>query len=490
MRLREAGATREALYEAISAKGSAEQLGRLGELRSEWSRAGGAGWQQSFLDAGKERLEMALRAAESPGGAAEDENRGDIEIEGHHTLQQSFYKGAGKFRLRARAFMMTYNSLAFVLSPRQWDDFLVFVKGRAEKYNATYWSCTCEVSTHAQNPGRIHYHAYFSWHGRSSGIDHSTTNEWVYAGVRPRVDANTENRGPSEWLRATRHGHFYVWVWKSGTVYAETNYAPWEGLWAPEAWWVVSLWRMHKLDHDTYRQLSAKLRDGHDRRMACLEAVVATETRHAYKAEQSAALAAIQARAKPMKPLCPAIESWMMHFGEVDDRYKFLVLHGPSRTGKSRLARSLFGAEKTLVVDVMNAHEPNLHSYRRGVHRAVLLDEMQGPDFIIRTKKLLQMHIDGAELGKSPTMQYAYHVFVWRTPIIITTNHWTLEGLDAADREWVEANCVAVEISEPVWEVTPSAEAAAPGEASTPRNVGKRPASSLTPGSSPQLKRA
>ncbi|CAK0822280.1 unnamed protein product, partial [Prorocentrum cordatum] len=442
---------------AISAKGSSEQLGRLGELRSERSTDGGAGRQQSFLDARKERLEMTSRAAESPGGAAEDANHGDIEIEGHHTLQHSCYKGAGKFRLRARAFTMTRNSLALVLPPRRRGDFLVFVKGRAETYN---------------NPGRIHHRAYFSWHGRSSGIDHSTTNEWVYAGARPRVDANTENRGPSEWLRATRRGHFYAWAWKSGTVYAETKYAPWEGLWAPEAWREASLWRMHKLDHDAYRQLSAKLRDGHDRRMACLEAVVATVTGHACKAEQSAALAAIQARAKPMKPLCAAVESWMMHLGEVDDWYKSLVLHGPSRTGKSRLARSLFGAEKTLVVDAMNAHEPNLHAHRRGAHRAALLDEMQGPDFITRTKKLLQMHIDGAELGKSPTMQRAYHVFVWRTPIVSKTNHCALEGLNAAGREWAEANCVAVEISEPVWEVTPSAEAAAQGEASAPRNVG------------------
>eukprot|EP00959_Pyramimonas_sp_CCMP1952_P060090 1255535-Pyramimonas_sp.AAC.1 len=63
-----------------------------------------------------------------------------------------------------------------------------------------------------------------------------------------------------------------------------------------------------------------------------------------------------------MTPFCTTTESWMMHFGKIDDTYKFLVLHGPSRAGISRLARSLFGAEQTLVVDVMNARESNLHS--------------------------------------------------------------------------------------------------------------------------------
>ncbi|CAK0863324.1 unnamed protein product, partial [Prorocentrum cordatum] len=43
----------------------------------------------------------------------------------------------------------------------------------------------------------------------SSGVDHSATNERVYAGVRPRVDASFESRDPSDWLRATKRGHFY-----------------------------------------------------------------------------------------------------------------------------------------------------------------------------------------------------------------------------------------------------------------------------------------
>eukprot|EP00959_Pyramimonas_sp_CCMP1952_P135764 2840299-Pyramimonas_sp.AAC.1 len=36
-----------------------------------------------------------------------------------------------------------------------------------------------------------------------------------------------------------------------------------------------------------------------------------------------------------------------MHFGVVDNRYKFLVLHVPFRAGKSRLARPLFCAGQT-----------------------------------------------------------------------------------------------------------------------------------------------
>ena len=91
----------------------------------------------------------------------------------------------------------------------------------------------------------------------------------------------------------------------------------------------------------------------------------------------------ILAKALPFKSLQPEIERWMMDYGEIHERYRMLVLYGPSRTGKSRLARSLFGAEGTLVVDVQHAEHPDLRSFRRHEHRAVLLDEVADPSFIV-----------------------------------------------------------------------------------------------------------
>ena len=133
-------------------------------------------------------------------------------------------------------------------------------------------------------------------------------------------------------------------------------------------------------------------------------------------------------------------------------RYKMLVLYGPSRTGKTRLARSLFGDDRTLVVDVQHAEHPDLRAYRRHTHKAVLLDEVQGPSFIVNNKKLLQAHVDGAILGQSATQLYTYEVFLWRTPIMISTNNWCLDDLTDEEREWVHANCVVVHITEEVFE--------------------------------------
>ena len=130
-----------------------------------------------------------------------------------------------------------------------------------------------------------------------------------------------------------------------------------------------------------------------------------------------------------------------MQYEELLERYKVLVLFGPSCTGKSRLARALFGDSRALVVDVQHAAHPDLRAYRRGAHRAILLDEMFSPGFIVRNRKLLQAHVDGAILGQSATQLYTYKVFLWRTPIMITTINWDFAAFSDADKNCRECCC-------------------------------------------------
>ena len=114
-------------------------------------------------------------------------------------------------------------------------------------------------------------------------------------------------------------------------------------------------------------------------------------------------------------------------------------------------ARSLFGMEDTLVVDVQHAAHPDLRGYRRHQHKAILLDEIASPKFIVANKKVLQAHVDGALLGQSATQLFTYEVFLWRTPIILTTNNWKLDCLADDEMDWVRASCVAVYVGEPVY---------------------------------------
>ena len=142
---------------------------------------------------------------------------------------------------------------------------------------------------------------------------------------------------------------------------------------------------------------------------------------------------------------------WKLQYGSALERYQMLVLHGPSRTGKSRLARSLFGEMETLVADVQHAVHPDLHGFDRKKHKAILLDEVSSPQFIVQNKKLLQAHVGGAIFGQSATQLYTYEVFLWRIPIMLTTNVWDYASYAEPDKNWIESNCVAVHIAQPVW---------------------------------------
>ena len=452
-----------------------ESRDQLLAAKNSWVENGGAG----------EFPEAPLPGDE---GAADPEDThvtSEI-VDNHRVLQQTFYPAPAKkaFRLHSKAFLLTFNSIAFTASIELWGEFTAWIKERVSKYKANYWSAAMEKSSHAETHGRVHVHVYFSWQtAGSNGVDHSTTDAWVFRSCRPRVDVNSETRGPYFWLKACQHGHFYCSVFKEGALYTDTNYPPWQGQWVPEAAWVVSLWKQHKLGHDAFLRLSAKLRDGHDRRKAAVAAVRESESAFEFDAERAWARQQILAKARPFKPLPWGIENWKMGYEEVEERYRMLVLYGPSQTGKSRLARSLFGTERTLVVDVQHAEHPDMHAYRRHSHLAVLLDEVADPSFIVNNKKLLQAHVDGAILGQSATQKFTYEVFLWRTPIILTTNNWNLSHLCAEDLDWIHANCVAVHVPEPVYQ---SSNALPAPRAPSQR---RRPVGAMTPQPSPEHKR-
>ncbi|CAK0800003.1 unnamed protein product [Prorocentrum cordatum] len=325
-----------------------------------------------------------------------------------------------------------------------------------------------ERSLHSRNVGRAHSHARISWQKPGAkSIDHATTDSWAFKNTRPRVDVNSEMRGPRRWLEATQRGHVYCSVHKEGAVYTDTNYPPRQGLWAPEPGWVVSLYKQHKLGHDAHLRLSAKLRGGHDRRMASVGAAEKSEAALAFEAERAWAREQVKLKALAFKPLPPEIELWKMSYGGVEERYEMLVLHGPSRTGKSRLARALFGADRTMVVDVQRADHPDMHGHERHRHLAVLVDEA---------------HVDGAILGQSATQLHTHEVFLWRTPITITTNNWDLSTLTVAEIDWIASNCVSVYIGKPV-----CAAAKAPPCDRSPSQ--RRPVAERTPPASPWQKR-
>ncbi len=58
-------------------------------------------------------------------------------------------------------------------------------------------------------------------------------------------------------------GHCYCWAFKAGTLKDKTSsHEPWAD-YPVKGSWIDDLWTKHKLDHDTYLDYAARVRDGY-----------------------------------------------------------------------------------------------------------------------------------------------------------------------------------------------------------------------------------
>ena len=155
---------------------------------------------------------------------------------------------------------------------------------------------------------------------------------------------------------------------------------------------------------------------------------------------------------KPFKSY-PVIDEWRLQYDNNWRRYKFLCLWGPSRTGKTSLALSLWGEPSTFYVDCTGGKEPDLRDYDCVKHKAVIFDEIP-LKVVLHHKRLMQAPHVPVPLGTSSTHMYTYRVWLAKTAIILTTNKFESEmgKLDEEDREWMISNCVQCNITESVWQ--------------------------------------
>ena len=146
------------------------------------------------------------------------------------------------------------------------------------------------------------------------------------------------------------------------------------------------------------------------------------------------------------------VESLVADLEVPRERRKFLVLDGPSRTGKTQFLLSLFGREATLEVNAADEESPALQTFDYKKHRCVLLDEAP-PSMVLRNRKVFQCPNAMVTLGQSKTGCHSYSIYLNETLLAIASNDWqeSVEKLSRASRDWIEANQVYVKVTRPLW---------------------------------------
>ena len=153
----------------------------------------------------------------------------------------------------------------------------------------------------------------------------------------------------------------------------------------------------------------------------------------------------VKGEQKPFRKIDIFEKEFAPQFEDYLSRYKFFVMEGRSRTGKSSWAFWLKGdPSKVFYVNCANCREPDLRKFNWLKHKIILLDEAS-PEMVIKQKLLMQCPPCLVKLGQSSTNCHAYDVFVSGIMMIICSNTWEedVESMKKkGDRDWILENQV------------------------------------------------
>ncbi|CAJ1346149.1 unnamed protein product, partial [Effrenium voratum] len=324
---------------------------------------------------------LPTRAAQNAGGGAAREAGEDARR---------------NFRLRATGCMFTYNSADF--QRIVWPEFLAWL---GTLNFLLRWTATMEQSLRSSVEGRLHLHVFTEF---QQAIDWTSLRSVLFRGVTPHASPCTA-RGPNV-RDALNRGHFYVFANKQGTL----------------------------------GPLECKIRVGFSGRQRQVASVKAHECAAALQQKQQEIAGRLALLQRPFRSdVLAALGPWASQYAELKMRYKFLVLRGGSQTGKSTLAKSLgdtFGWKPPYVQTVQSAPAPDLKEFEREEHGYILFDNVNHMNFVLNEQALFQANNDLHTLGSSRTGIYAYSVWLFRTPLVVTVDlsaEWNSSELWLAD---------------------------------------------------------
>lgn len=244
-------------------------------------------------------------------------------------------------------------------------------------------------------------------------------------------------------------GAFYVSISKIGSVATKATIEPWTGYPVKDQW-VTSLYQAEKISVQVAEQAYYRCVVRAEQNVKQLQFAEAGRQRLRLEQLREANARMVQTSLRTWKVL-PEVTAWQQQFREHGCRFRFLVLHGRSRTGKTMFAMGLVGVGRSLHCDCTSGI-PDMREFSYERHQLVVLDEIS-PAACISLKRLLQATNELCVLGVSPTLQHAYRVYCYRTMFVVCTNCWEsgMKELGKDDQEWLTANSIAILVDEPLW---------------------------------------
>ena len=245
----------------------------------------------------------------------------------------------------------------------------------------------------------------------------------------------------------------YCSIHKIGTVDLGYNAEPFHDYHVnPE--WITNILQAGKVTVAVARELYLRGAKNVVHHLQNLERVEAEQRNLTLRARASHITAVRAAQITKFKEVPLVTQYWLPQFQHIKPRYAFLVLQGPSGTGKTSFAKHITGsASEVLEVNCSACPEPDLRNFDPEQHRGILFDEAS-PSMVLSQRRLFQAPPCWIDLGCSTTNCHKYQVWVSGMMLMVTSNSWTQQVRElkhAGDRQWLDANSLVVNVHEPLW---------------------------------------
>ena len=212
---------------------------------------------------------------------------------------------------------------------------------------------------------------------------------------------------------------------------------------------ILSQWRARKLSHEQCVQDLQLARDSFSVRLIELvRNIQRMETEEIQHHRQQAILAELEAGLGACRDHCN-IDEFLQKYvsanaGRPSFRFKFLLLRGRSRMGKSQKAMSLFGIAHTLVLNCQGLQStlPSLRSMDRDHIRCIVFDEISAEQ-VLANKLVFQAGPWPVTLAQSACGQHAYSVNLYAMPMVCCSNDFKTsqaDGLSEDAESWLREN--------------------------------------------------
>ena len=272
-----------------------------------------------------------------------------------------------------------------------------------------------------------------------------------FKGVRPHVSTSVGGMATQGSRAQGWSGFFYCCVpHKRGQLWRATTREPYTQFLVNPSW-IMNLMQAGKMSINNARDLLARCGNA-SRWLRELDNTEAEEEKRAVREAMARAEELLRPGLSAFKRYT-VVDEFQAQFGLALHRYKFLVLAGPSRLGKTVFARSLAPAgTETLEVNCAAGQEPDLRAYRLSRHGLILFDEIEAGQ-VVAQRKLFQACAAPVQLGCSATNCHSYEVFLWQKRLVLASNNWhtSVAGLPSEDRDWVNANSMILNVEAPMW---------------------------------------